>query len=81
MFGFVGTFFLLFFFCFWILNYLIRRDSINTPDSINSDKNLKASPDDEEADTDLETDRLLGQQRQENIGNLEKAVSLYLQKC
>lgn len=50
----------------------ICRDSINTPDSINSDQNLsKACPDDEEADTDLETDRLLGQQRLDNIGNLK----------
>lgn len=55
------------------------RDSINTPDSINSDQNpSKACPDDEEADTDLETDRLLGQQRLDNIGNLEKVVRDFL---
>ncbi|KAJ6637633.1 Protein lin-10 [Pseudolycoriella hygida] len=51
----------------------VRRDSVNTPDSVNSDQNpSKVGPDDEEADTDLETDRLLGQQRLDNIGNLEK---------
>ncbi|XP_037029018.1 amyloid-beta A4 precursor protein-binding family A member 2-like isoform X4 [Bradysia coprophila] len=54
-------------------NVWVRRDSINTPDSINSDQNpSRPCPDDEEADTDLETDRLLGQQRLDNIGNLEK---------
>lgn len=52
-------------------NVSFCRDSINTPDSINSDRNPSRA-DDEEADTDLETDRLLGQQRLDNIGNLEK---------
>lgn len=40
---------------------------------MNSDQNpSKICPDDE--DTDLETDRLLGQQRLDNIGNLDKMV-------
>lgn len=37
-------------------------------DSVDSDNAVKpVSPDDDEADTDLETDRLLGQQRLDDL--------------
>lgn len=51
-----------FFFC--ILLFVLHRHLKTSQESINSDAASKPlSPDEEEADTDLETDRLLGQQR------------------
>lgn len=49
-------------------------------ESLNSDQNISKplSVDDEEADTDLETDRLLGQQRLDDHGFYDDKVNLYL---
>lgn len=42
------------------------------------DLEVEEGPDEEEADTDLETDRLLGQQRTDDQGFYDDKVRLYL---
>lgn len=42
-----------------------------------ADVEIEECPDEEEADTDLETDRLLGQQRTDDQGFYDDKVSIY----
>lgn len=59
------------------------QDSINSDqivdniddDDLDDNRSKALTPDDEEADTDLETDRLLGQQRLDDHGFNEDRVS------